>query len=76
MITQKLGLTRYFVGLLFLWAALVVGCSDAPEPSRGGGGKQPRIMSYADAEKSLAAVRIRNGDRGKAHMYRKDDAGI
>jgi Ca-activated chloride channel family protein len=57
MITHKLGVTRYFVGLLFLGAALVVGCSDAPEPSRGGGGKQPRIMSYADAEKGLAALR-------------------
>ncbi len=57
MITRRLSATRHWIGLLFLGAALAVGCSDAPEPSKGGAGKQPKIMSYADAEKDLAALR-------------------
>lgn len=57
MIKRNANTIRHWIGLLFLATVLATGCSEPSDPSREGAGKQPEIMSYADAEKALAALR-------------------
>jgi Ca-activated chloride channel homolog len=57
MITHRLRATGHGIGLLFLMVVMVAGCSEAPDPSKGGPGERVKVMSYAEAEQALVSLR-------------------